>query len=211
MIQKNGDRAMISAIVLAAGESKRMGQTKQLLAWEGQTILQRVLENLGNSQVDEVILVLGHEADRILGTVDTQKVKVVINKNYKRGMITSIRQGLINLSDNVEAFFIVLADQPGVGSEVFDRLISEFKRVTPQKNIVLPTYRSRRGHPALFGAKYQKEAFRIEGDVGYRQILQEHPEDILAVEMDTDSILQDIDTPKDYRDRRKRKVSGKDQ
>jgi molybdenum cofactor cytidylyltransferase len=192
---------MISAIVLAAGESKRMGQTKQLLDWEGQTMLQRVLKNLGNSQVDEVILVLGHEADRILRTVDTYKVKVVINKNYKEGMITSIQQGLVNLSDKVEAFFIVLADQPGVGPEIFDRLISEFKRVTPQKNIVLPTFRGRRGHPVLFGTKYQKEAFRIEGDVGFRQILQEHPEDILAVEIDTDSILQDIDTPEDYMER----------
>jgi len=197
---------MISAIVLAAGESKRMGQTKQLLDWEGRTILQRVLENLSRSQVDEVILVLGHEAERIQQTLDTHKVKVVINRNYKEGMITSIQQGLINLDDKVEAFFIVLADQPGLGPEVFDRLISELRRVTPQKSIVLPTFRSRRGHPALFSAKYKKEALRIEGDVGFRQVLQEHPEEILTVEMDTDSILQDIDTPDDYMEYLKRKA-----
>ncbi|HWU36032.1 MAG TPA: NTP transferase domain-containing protein, partial [Candidatus Acidoferrum sp.] len=103
---------MISAIVLAAGESKRMGRTKQLLEWEGRTILQRVLENLSRSRVDEVILVLGHEADKIIQKVDTRKVKVAINKNYKAGMISSIQQGLINLDDRAEAFFIVLADQP---------------------------------------------------------------------------------------------------
>ena len=201
---------MISAIVLAAGESKRMGQTKQLLDWEGRTILQRVLENLSRSQVDEVILVLGHEAQRIQQTLDTHKVKVVINKNYKEGMITSIQQGLTNLNDKVEAFFIVLADQPGLGPEVFDRLIGEFRRVTPQKSIVLPTFHSRRGHPALFSAKHKKEALRIEGDVGFRQVLQEHPEEILTVEMDTNSILQDIDTPDDYRKQLKTNLPGKD-
>ncbi|HEX7373275.1 MAG TPA: NTP transferase domain-containing protein, partial [Thermodesulfobacteriota bacterium] len=73
---------MISSIVLAAGESRRMGQAKQLLAWEGKTILRQVLENLLNSRLDEVILVLGHEAERILKMVDTRKIKVVINKNY---------------------------------------------------------------------------------------------------------------------------------
>jgi len=201
---------VISAIVLAAGESKRMGRTKQLLDWEGRPILQRVLENLGRSRVDEVILVLGHEAERILQTLDTHKVKVVINKNYKEGMITSIQQGLINLNDQVEAFFIVLADQPAVGPEIFDRLVSEFRRGTPQKSIVLPTFHSRRGHPALFSAKYKKEALGIEGDVGFRQVLQEHPEEILAVEMDTDSILQDIDTPDDYQKQLKTTFPGKD-
>ena len=201
---------MISAIVLAAGESKRMGRTKQLLAWEGRTIVQRVLENLSRSRVDEVILVLGHEAERIMQTVDTHKVKVVINKHYKEGMISSIQQGLINLNDKVEAFFIVLADQPAVGPEIFDRLISEFRRVDPQKSIVLPTFHSRRGHPALFSAKYQKEALRIEGDVGFQQVLQEHPEEILTVEMGTDSILQDIDTPDDYQKQLKTNFPGKD-
>jgi molybdenum cofactor cytidylyltransferase len=201
---------MISSIVLAAGESRRMGQTKQLLEWEeGKTILQEVLENLLHSQLDEVILVLGHEADRILDQVDTRRVKVVINKNYREGMITSIQQGLTALNEKVEAFFIVLADQPGVGPEILDGLISEFRRVTPQKGIILPTFRGRRGHPPLFSAKYRKEAFRIKGDVGLRQILQEHPEDILAVEMETDSILQDIDTPDDYRQQLQSNFPGK--
>jgi len=201
---------MISAIVLAAGESKRMGRTKQLLEWGGRTILQRVLENLGRSRVDEVILVLGHEATKIIQKVDTRKVKVVINKNYKAGMISSIQQGLINLNDGAEAFFIVLADQPAIGPEIIDRLIDEFKRAIPKKSIILPGYRGRRGHPALFSAKYRQEALRITGDVGFRQVLEEHPEEILTVEMETDSILQDIDTPEDYRKQVKTNSPGND-
>jgi len=200
---------MISAIILAAGESRRMGQTKQLLEWEGKTVLQRVLDTLCNSQVEEVILVLGHEADRILKMVDTRRVKVVINQDYREGMITSIQRGLAALDEKVEAFFVVLADQPGVGPDIFDRLVNEFRKITPQKGIVLPTFRGRRGHPALFSAKYRKEAFSIKGDVGFRQILQEHPEDILSVEMETDSILQDIDTPDDYRQQLKSNFPGK--
>jgi len=200
---------MISAIVLAAGESRRMGQTKQLLKWESKTMLQQVLDNLFNSRVEEVILVLGHEAERILEKVDTRRVKLVINQNYREGMITSIQQGLLALHEQAESFFIVLADQPGIGPEIFDRLISEFKRSTPQKNIVLPTYRGRRGHPALFGLKYKKEAGRLKGDVGLRQIIREHPEDILAVEVDSDSILQDIDTPDDYDQQLRTKLPGK--
>lgn len=190
---------MISAIVLAAGESRRMGRTKQLLDWHGHTILQRVLENLAHSQVEEVILVLGHDAGKILQAVDTSGVKVVINHAFRGGMITSIQEGLKNLNEKAEAFFIVLADQPGVGPEVFNHLIGEFRRVTPQKNIVLPTCSGRRGHPALFSTRYRKEANRIKGDVGFRQILQEHPEDVLELEIGTNSILQDIDTPDDYR------------
>ncbi len=201
---------MISAVVLAAGESKRMGRTKQLLEWEGRTILQRVLENLSRSRVDEVILVLGHEAERIVQTLDTRRVKVVINKNYKAGMISSIQQGLINLNDTAEAFFIVLADQPAIGPEVFDRLIDEFRGILPKKSIILPAYRGRRGHPALFSAKYRQEALGITGDVGFRQVLEEHPEEILTVEMETDSILQDIDTPEDYRTQVKTNSPEKD-
>ncbi len=201
---------MISAIVLAAGESRRMGRTKQLLDWQGQPILQRVLENITHSQVEEVLLVLGHDAEKILEAVDTSGVRVVINKGYQGGMITSIQEGLKNLNEKAEAFFIVLADQPGVGAEVFNRLIGEFRRITPQKNIVLPTFHGRRGHPALFSAKYRKEANHIKGDVGFRQILEEHPEDILELEIGMNSILQDIDTPDDYRQQREANSRRKD-
>ncbi len=108
------------------------------------------------------------------------------------------RQGLINLHEQAEAFSIVLGDQPGIGLEIYNRLIDEFIRVTPQKNIVLPAYQRRGGHPALFGVKYQKEALRLKENIGLREILYKYPEDILTVEMGIDSILQDIDTPADY-------------
>src|SRR4030042_4660634 len=101
---------MISAIVIAAGESKRMGRTKQLLPWQGKVLLQHALDAILGSEVDEVILVLGCEAERILEQVDTRKIKVVINPDYAQGMITSIQRGLKALQGGAEAFFIVRGD-----------------------------------------------------------------------------------------------------
>ena len=189
---------MISAIVLAAGESKRMGQNKLLLPWQGKTLLEHVLDTLLNSQVNEVILVLGHDADRLLKKVPTQKIKVIINPDYKEGMSSSIRKGLMAMDEKAEGFLVVLADQPGISKEILNRLIHGFQQARPEKNIVLPTYLGTRGHPVLFGTKYKKEALRLKGDVGGRQILADHPEDILEIQVDSAAVMSDIDTPEQY-------------
>jgi molybdenum cofactor cytidylyltransferase len=196
---------MISAIVLAAGESKRMGQIKQLLPWQGKTILESVLDNLLNSKVDEVILVLGHQAELIRRRVPAHRITIVINPDYKKGMSTSIRQGLMALDEKTEAFLVVLGDQPGISTEILNQLINEFQRARSKKKIILPTYHASRGHPVLFDIQYKKEALKLKGDVGCRRILEDHPEDILEIEMDTAAILDDLDTPEDYQEHLKRK------
>ncbi len=190
---------MISAIVLAAGESKRMGATKQLLKWRGKIILQQVLDNLRGARVDEVILVLGHQADTIQKIIPTENLKIVFNRDYRKGMSTSIHRGLEALDERSQAFLISLGDQPEIRKDIIDRLIDEFRRSYPTKKIAVPTHRGRRGHPVLFGAEYKKEALRLTGDVGCRQILVDHPADILEIEVDSDAVLKDIDTPEDYR------------
>ena len=189
---------MIGAIVLAAGRSTRMGQTKQLLQWEGKILLNHVLDELRRSRVDERILVLGHDAERVLRAAQTGGVRVVVNHDYVQGMITSIQRGLAALPEEAEGFFIVLGDQPEIPAEIYDRLIDEFHLVHPRKGILIPTCQGRRGHPTLFSGKYRDEAMRITGDVGLRPILQAHPEDILTVAVDSDAILLDIDTPEDF-------------
>jgi molybdenum cofactor cytidylyltransferase len=191
---------MISAIVLAAGEGKRMGQPKQLLEWRGKIVLQHVLDMLQASKVEERILVLGHGADRVLEKISPGKTKIVINPEYKEGMSTSLRRGLGALDEKVRGFFIVLGDQPGIGPGVVNRMIQDFRAIYPRKNIFFPTYQGCRGNPVLFSTKYLGEARKIRGDGGGRQILAGHPEDSQAVEVDTRAILLDIDTPEDYRD-----------
>jgi molybdenum cofactor cytidylyltransferase len=199
---------MISAIVIAAGESKRMGKTKQLLPWEGKILLQHVLDSIMGSEVGEVILVLGCEAERILERVNTQKIKVIINPDYPQGMITSIRYGLAAIGKGAEAFFIVLGDQPGISPQIYNQLIREFRRIYPSKRILLPTCQGKKGHPALFSIDFREEGSAIKGDVGFRQIILDHPQDILQIELGTDAVLNDVDTPEDYQNLLKRKSTG---
>ncbi len=200
---------MISAIVLAAGEARRMGQSKALLPWEGKTLLEHVLDQILHSQVDEIILVLGHGAGRIRERISAPGIKIVINPAYQEGMSTSLRHGLLSMDKKAEAFLVVLGDQPGIRREMINQLIDAFHHTQPRKNIVLPTYRNRKGHPVLFGIQYREEVGKLKGDVGGRQILSDHPEDILALEMDTEDFLSDIDTPEDYQEHLKRKGAGK--
>jgi molybdenum cofactor cytidylyltransferase len=200
---------MISAIVLAAGEAKRMGQNKVLLPWRGKTLLEHVLDQLLHSRVDEIILVLGHEAGRIREKISAQGIKIVVNPAYQEGMSASLRQGLSIMDKAAEAFLVVLGDQPGIRKERINQLIEAFHNSLPRKNIVLPSYRNRPGHPVLFSVQYREEIGRLKGDVGGRQILADHPEDILFLEMDTEEVLQDIDTPEDYQEYLKRKGAGK--
>ena len=199
---------MISAIVLAAGESKRMGRPKQLLEWRGRPLLQHALESLINSAVDEIILVLGHEADRIREALPALPIKIVINPDYQQGMASSLRRGLLATDRSSEAFLVLLADQPGIGPEIVNTIIRSFRQADPKRGLVRPVYRGRRGHPVLIGAQYRKEALRLTGDVGARQILMNHPEDILEVEMESDVILRDIDTPDEYQEYTKQVAPG---
>jgi len=201
--------AMISAIVLAAGESKRMGQPKQMLAWQGKTLLQHVLGNLINSDADEIILVLGNEAETIRKSLPELPIRMVINRDYKQGMASSLRQGLLVMDPKSEAFLVLLADQPGIGPEIINRVIRGFQQANPQRGICRPVYRGLKGHPVLMGVQYRKEILQLQGDVGARQILMNHPLDILEIEVEQDLVVMDVDTPDEYRKYMKLAESGK--
>jgi molybdenum cofactor cytidylyltransferase len=199
---------MISAILLAAGESRRMGRPKQLLTWRGKTLLQHSLESLINSDADEIILVLGHETDLIRESLPPLPIKIVINPDYKQGMASSLRQGLLAMDPRSEAFLVLLADQPGIGPEIINRVIRDFQRADPRRGIVRPVYRGLRGHPVLIGVRYLQEALQLQGDMGARQILMNHPEDIIEIEVTQDVVLKDIDTPEEYQKYMKRAGPG---
>ena len=189
---------MISALVLAAGESRRMGQTKQLLEWGGKTILRWVLDALQASPVDEIILVVGHEGDRVAGTISLSQVKTVFNPDFPQGMSTSLRRGLMAMDLRAEAFLVALADQPAISPNLIDHLIGQYRNFYPEKKIAVPTWMGRRGHPVLFARSYLDEFLGLTGDVGGREILARHPEDVLTVEAGSDGVLLDVDTPEDY-------------
>lgn len=187
---------MLSAILLAAGESKRMGQLKQGLPLGNSTILEQSIDNLVHSKIDELIVVLGYRAQELREKVAGRPVKTVINPEYEQGMSTSIIAGLHLVDDKAQAVMFVLADQPFIDSKIVDKLIDEFSRTS--KGIVIPTYRGRRGHPVIFAISYKEELLRLKGDVGGRQVVKEHPDDVLEIPVDSEGINVDIDTVSDY-------------
>jgi len=192
---------MISAVVLAAGLSRRMGQPKPLVNLEGKTILQHVLCHLRASQVDEIVIVLGYKAEEILSTLEEEGCRVVVNPDYAQGMSSSLRRGLCAVDDQAQAVLIALGDQPHISSRVINLLLRKYGQGSHQ--IVVPTCHGRRGHPVIFGRKYWPELLALEGDVGGREILRRHGDDVLAVEVTDPAILQDIDEPNDGGDNHK--------
>ena len=193
---KGSNCAMVSAILLAAGESKRMGRPKLLLPFGKGTVLGQTIDNLLSSKVDEVIVVLGYRAQEMIKAIANRPVKVVVNPIYHQGMSTSIITGLNLVDDKAQRLMIALADQPLINNKTFNRLIEE--SLGADKCIIIPIYGGKRGNPIIFSAKYKEELLSLKGDVGGRQIIRQHPDDILEVAADSESINIDIDTMGNY-------------
>src|SRR5882672_3412543 len=162
----------VSAVVLAAGMSRRMGTPKQLLRMEGKTILERTLENVRNSAVDEIILVLGFAADAVEKEISTEGIKVVRNDEYQQGMGTSLRAGLAAVGPKASAALIVLADQPLVRAHTLNQLIECHQ--SSQSQIIIPIYKGFRGNPVLLDRSVFPELKGLGGDVGCRAIFGSH-------------------------------------
>ncbi len=145
-----------------------MGTVKQVLHLDGRPLLQHVLDNVRASEVEEIVLVLGFAAEAIQREIETENVRVVINRNYQQGMGTSLRAGLSAVDPQAGAALIVLADQPFVRSATLDQLIAEHQRSKAQ--IVIPTYRGFRGNPVLLDRSVFPEVMALDADVGCRAI-----------------------------------------
>ena len=187
---------MVSAILLAAGESKRLRMPKLLLPFGKSTILEQTIDNLLNSRVDEVIVVLGYRAEEMMRKLANRPVKIAINPIYHQGMSTSIVKGLSLVNNRAQAIMVALADQPLINSQTINRLIEE--SLGYDKGIVLPTYQAERGHPVIFASEYKEELLGLKGDIGGRQTIKEHPNDTLEVIADSKAITMDVNTINDY-------------
>jgi molybdenum cofactor cytidylyltransferase len=189
----------VSAILLAAGTSSRMGQAKQLLPLGSSTVLAQTLEHVRAAAVDEVVLVLGSSAEPIrhqLSQTLLAGVKVVVNHSYEQGMATSLRAGLSALNPQSAAALIILGDQPFTLPQTLDRIIQAYRDSGAQ--IVIPTHQGKRGNPVLLDRSLFSEATALEGDVGCRAIFGNHLEGIVNVEVEDMGILLDIDDREDY-------------
>jgi molybdenum cofactor cytidylyltransferase len=185
-----------TAVVLAAGKSRRMGRNKLLLEVAGRTILDRVLDVVRASSVDEVIAVLGHLPGAIKPIVEAQGVKYVINADYERGMTSSFITGLRKVK--TDAVFLVLGDQIGISSILLDEMTCLMES-DPEALIVSPSYQGRRGHPVLFRRTLFHEFLDLGADETLRDLVLRHETGHRTVESEHWSIL-DIDTPEDFRE-----------
>lgn len=185
---------MISAIVLAAGQATRFGQCKQVLPLGGKTILDRVLDNLRASKVDEIVVVLGAYADEVRQKVRIEE-RTVMNADYASGMSSSIQAGLRSLSEETEAALIVLGDQPFVAPRTIDLIIDTYRGTHP--GAVIPTHNGSRGNPVLVDRSLFDEMLQIRGDAGCRAIFGGHGQSIVRLPVDDGGVLVDIDTKED--------------
>jgi len=187
---------MISGMLLAAGESKRMGKPKQLMPLGQSTIVEQTINNLLDSTLDELIVVVGNRAEEIIRAIANKPIKIAVNQNYQQGMSSSIIAGLHMINHQAQAVMLILGDQPFIASSTINKLISEFH--SHDKGIAIPIYKGRRGHPVIFSMRYKEELLKVKGDIGGKQIIKDHSDDILEVAVDSEGILIDINTMNDY-------------
>jgi len=183
---------MISAILLAAGQSKRMnGENKLTKEIKGIPLIKHSVRNILASSIGELIIVLGHQkriVEEIIGK--NEKIKFVFNKDFESGMATSIKTGLNHLSEETEAFFICLGDMPMVNKDIFNLLIKSKNN----KEIIVPTYKNKQGNPILFSKSMKKKIMTIEGDAGAKKILELNKDKILNIETNDQSITKNFNT-----------------
>ncbi len=185
----------IAAIILAAGQSRRMGATNKLLAEiNGQPMVTRVANAISASSASPVIAVVGHEADKVRTALHGERIQIAENRNFADGLSTSLIAGLMALPDDTEGVLICLGDMPRVSANQINRLIAAFDPLEGRA-ICVPSYNGKQGNPILLARRFFDEMREITGDRGARHLIDGYHEMTCEVEMAEDSVLVDVDTP----------------
>jgi molybdenum cofactor cytidylyltransferase len=189
---------MLAAAILSAGESRRMGTPKALLPYRGSTFLEHLIEVTRHPRVGILRIVLGAGAEVIRDTLRLEEASVVINDEWEKGQLSSIQAAVRSLSAaGTEGMILCPVDHPLVSASLVARLIEEFD--SSGKLVVLPTYQGRRGHPLIFRASLYDELLQASAEVGARQVVWAHQEEVLEVATEEEGIILNLNDPETLR------------
>ena len=186
----------IKGILLSAGESKRMGELKALLDLNGERIINKLLNEYLESFLAELVLVLGYKASNIKQAIEVEsdKLKIVVNDEYKKEMFSSIQRGISAISE-ADAILIGLIDHPFIDKKIINTLILNYK----EEEILIPAFNGQKGHPIIIPFSLKKEILSLDSsNHSLRDITHTHKDKVRILEMQTDKILFDMDTREDY-------------
>jgi len=169
---------------------------KMLLPYKDKTIIEIVIENIIASGIEKIMVVLGSDKDDIRKVTGNMPITYCYNKNYKEGMLSSVKCGFSKLDEQCEAVLVFLGDQPGIEADIIKNLIKAYR--DSDKGIVMPVYNKKRGHPLIIDIKYKEEIVYLDKSATLRDLVHNHAGDVLEIEVKTQSILRDIDTQEDY-------------
>lgn len=187
----------VAAIILAAGQAKRMGSNKMLLPFGRSTVIEAIVTEVAVCNLSDVVVVTGHEHEQIATLLAKYSARCVFNSGYDRSeMIVSIQAGLRALSEKIQAALIVLGDQPRLQRDVVQRIVEAYA----PHSLIVPSYQNRRGHPILIDRSLWADVLALPSTATLRDFVQSHAAHIRYIELDSDSIMHDMDTPQDYQE-----------
>jgi molybdenum cofactor cytidylyltransferase len=188
---------MIAGLILAAGESSRMGTDKALLIYRGRTFLESVMAMLREAGIERIAVVLGHHAEEIQRAVNPEGAEVVINRDYQCGQTSSLQAGLKALeSPELEAIVLSLVDHPAVPAGVVQQLIARFQQSGAP--VVIPTFEGQRGHPVLIGRGLFKELLELTPEEGANSIIRRYGGATQFIGVEEPGVIIDVNDPETY-------------
>ena len=188
------DRKPLAAVVLSGGESRRMGTPKALIAYRGRTFLENLIEVTRHPRVGVTRIVVGAHADEIRKRFPAHASEIVVNALWSRGQLSSIQAAILTFpADTTDGVILCPVDHPIVSAHLVARLIEEFDATG--KAIALPVYRGRRGHPVIFRANLYQDLLRASPQLGARQVVWGHPEDVCELSTEEEGVVLNINDP----------------
>lgn len=189
---------MVKAVLLAAGESTRMGsENKLLLPVAGKTVIRHMVDTFLAAGLDEVIVVLGHQSHAIRAVLAGLPVTLVDNPDYAQGQMSSVHAGVSAISEDCDAILVSLADQPLLDVDDIRRLLEGFRQRT-RGSILVPTFQGQRGNPIVLAGTHWQQLVAGGKNLGCRKLIERNPDDVVTMAVDSDHFVVDMDTPEAY-------------